>query len=144
MRPRTYRPEGDHPAGPGRRLTAPVRRDGVPSRHNKSGHSWEDSDVPKWWDTRAGRTLIVATSALAFGAIGLLWTRITGQWGGGAYCIAPPPLPGHRGGAACFNSSPNWGWIVSALVICALVGSLMAVVGLNLHRTRPRNPGNRP
>jgi hypothetical protein len=100
--------------------------------------------VAKWWDTRAGRTAIIVGSALAFAAVGLLWTRITGQWGGRTYCTGPPPLPGHRGGVACIDYSPSWGWVVFGMSLGALFGCLLAVAGFKLYRLNGRHTGHHP
>jgi hypothetical protein len=89
---------------------------------------------------RALRTLIVMVSALAFSVVGLLWTRVTEQWGGGTYCEGPPPLPNRRGGTSCIYFSPSWGWAVLWMALGAILGYVLAIAGLRLYRLRGNAP----
>lgn len=88
--------------------------------------------------------MFVVGSALAFTAVGLLWTRITGQWGGGAYCEGPPPLPNHRAGLPCIHYSPNWSWVVTGMALGAVFGFALAVAGLRLYRLNRQRTEQHP
>jgi hypothetical protein len=101
--------------------------------------------VEKWWDTRAGRRLIVIVSALTFAAVALLWVRITGtgQWGG-AYCEGLPPLPGHRAGLGCIYYPPHWGWLAFWTALGAVFGWVLAVAALRLYRLNRRHTEQHP
>jgi hypothetical protein len=99
--------------------------------------------MSRWLESRTARILIIVTSAVAFALAGLLWVRLTGQWGASyPHCTGPPGL------VACTKPHPpSWAWRILGMTFGGFFGFILAVAALKIaevNEMRKHHSGSEP